>query len=290
MPVAPSRPVLRPGLRLTRRCDGLLQAGLRPPHRIGLPDSPLARLLAGSLQQWEKNPPEGTADLLDRLTDVLVDGRELRGLLRANPGRQGAVAAAVLQHGDSGIDKWHRRTQITVQVSGPPRWSELAEALLGENGLKAVPLEEPADLQLFLHVGEPDSGRADSAVREGIPHLWAGTSAGEVTVGPFVDPGRTPCRRCVIASLSGVDPGHAVVREQYVGRVGEVPEPVDPSLLTMAIGIAVREVVTWADDAEPATWGATMVLPAVGVPREQRYRRQPECGCSWSGAWLAGCC
>lgn len=280
--------VLRPGLRLARRCDGLLQAGLTRPHRAGLADSPLARRLAIALRHFDQTVPEGTDEMLADLSALLMDGRALLGLLRSNEGQEGSIAALAHEHGNSTTRLWRRRAEVRVQVSGPGSWCDLARHLLKAHGLTIAGARDPADVHLLLHVGEPESGRADEMLRTGTAHVWAGTSAGEVAVGPFVDPGRTPCRRCVIAALSSVDPGHALVREQYVGRDGDLPEPEDPSLLTMAIAWSVREIVAWVDGITPTTWGTTVVLPRQGAPRERRFLRQPECGCSWTGAWLAG--
>lgn len=280
--------VLRPGLRLARRCDGLLQAGLHRPLRIGLADSAVARRMADPLRHLDGAVVSGAEEVLDQLTDLLMDARTLGELLRTNEGREGSVAAAALEHGDAARTIWRQRSQVRVQVSGPDGWVDLASTLMERNGLGLTRLTGEADLHLLLHVGEPESARADAMLRGGTAHVWAGTSAGEVTIGPFVDPGRTPCRRCVIAAMSSTDPGHALVREQYVGRNGDLPEPEDPALVTMAVAWAVREIVAWADGITPTTWGTTIVLPTTGMPRERRFLRQPECGCSWTGAWLAG--
>ena len=282
------RPVLRPGLRLARRCDGHLQAGLSPALRSGLPDTPLGRRLARALHQLDADPPEGADGLLVRLAGLLVDGRELARTLEEHPDQGPEVAAAYHRHGAAARSRWRHRADVRVQVTGPEGWREVASSLLARQGIGLVPSDRPGDLRLLLHVGEPSAALADPLLRAGMPHLWAGTSAGEVGLGPFVDPGRTPCRRCVVADLSGRDPGHALLREQYVDPVGDVPEPVDPALMTMAVAWAVRDVVAWVDGSVPSSWGATIQLPAEGAPREQRHRRQPECGCSWTQGWRAG--
>lgn len=283
----PSSPVLRPGLRLVRRCDGLLQAGLRPPHRIGLPDSPPARRLADSLARFAEPLPPGSEDLVGTLAPLIVDGRRLRLLLDRHPGHQGAIAALAGECGDVAEELWDRRRGLRVAVSGPGRWCDLARTLVGEAGMLAAD-DADADVYLLLYVGEPSSSRADVLLRAGRTHLWAGSAAGEVELGPFVDPGRTPCRRCVVAAESAADPGHALVREQYVGPAGDVPEPEDPVAMTLLTAWAVRALTTWADGQTPVCWGGTARLAAGGQLREHRVGRHPACGCSWTGAWAAG--
>lgn len=283
----PSRPVLRPGLRLARRCDGLLQAGLDAGARVVLPDSPAARRLAGALTRFDGRAPAEASDALARLEPLLVDGSELARLLRAEPEHRGAIAASYHRHGAAGARRWRARGETRVAVSGPDGPADLARRLLRASGL-GVATGGLAGVHLLLHVGEPPPDRADDLLRVGLPHLWAGTVAGRVSAGPFVDPGRTACRRCVVAHRSAVDPGHALLLEQYADPGGDVPEPADPALLAMAVARAVRDLVAWADGETPATWSATADLPVEGVPELRRWARHPACGCSWTGAWLAG--
>jgi hypothetical protein len=286
-PPRPARPVLRPGLRLARRCDGLLQAGLEPGARLGLPDSPAARRLAEALARLDERPPPGAADALTRLGPLLVDGDELAALLADAPGHRGAIAAAYHRHGAAAAGRWRARGRTRVRVDGPAGLAEQAGSLLTASGVAVAPRGR-ADVHLLLHVGEPPPDRADPLLRDGVPHLWAGTSAGRVTAGPFVEPGRTACRRCVVAHRSAVDPGHALLLEQYADADGDVPEPADPALLATAVARAVRDLVAWADGETPLTWSATADVPADDVPVLRRFARHPECGCSWTGAWLAG--
>ena len=92
----------------------------------------------------------------------------------------------------------------------------------------------------------------------------------------------------MVAHRSAVDPGHALLLEQYAVPDGDVPEPADPALLTMAVARAVRDLAAWADGETPATWSATARIAVDGVPELERFARHPACGCSWTGAWLAG--
>jgi hypothetical protein len=90
--------------------------------------------------------------------------------------------------------------------------------------------------------------------------------------------------RCVDAHLAEHDPRRAVVLEQS-GRQGPAGvEPRDPTLLTLAVAWAVRDVIRFVDGTAPATWSATVTIGADAMPVRRPWGRHPHCGCSWGDA------
>lgn len=268
------RPVLRPGLRLLRRPDGRWQVA---DLLLG-PDPRLPALAAALLDPWCELPA-GADDLLDLLTPVLVDRCHIP--VGDDPLIVGARAALLAEHGVDARGARARRAAARVAIVGPAPWVGHARALLAAAGVGH--LDRDPDVVLALHTREPDPSTVEQLLQRHVAHVWAGMVAGECVVGPFTDPGRTPCRWCLEAERSMRTPGWALLRRQHAGAVG-VPEPVDPAWMTVAIAWAVADVVAWIDGEEPSTWAATITLDN-GAPRREQWRRHPECGCSWSGAW-----
>jgi hypothetical protein len=287
----PPRPVLRPGTRLVRRSDGVLQAGLARDERVLLPDTPVNRRLATALARTDLALPPDAEESLASLSGLLVDAADLGRHRRGDPVRDGAVAATYARHGTSGTAVLAARAEARVHVQGPGPWVDRTAALLTAAGVGAVEGPEDGtgdvlDLRVLLHAREPDRGLVDEAGRADQPHVWAGATADGVRAGPFVVPGRTACRRCVDAGHSAEEPGWALLREQYVGPHGDVPDPVDPVGMSLAVAFAAGDVLRWLDGERPLTWSATVDLGAT-EPVRRAWPRHPACGCSWSGAWRA---
>ena len=54
----------------------------------------------------------------------------------------------------------------------------------------------------------------------------------------------------------------------------------DPALLTLALGWAVRDLATWQSGELPTTWSSTVTIGADLQPGVTRWPRHPHCGCS----------
>jgi hypothetical protein len=288
----PPRPVLRPGTRLVRRSDGVLQAGLAPGERVLLPDTPATRPLARALARTDLALPPDAEESLASLAGLLIDAADLGRHRRGDPVRDGAVAAAYARHGGSGSAVLAARCEARVRIQGPTPWADRTAALLTAAGVGAADgpddgAGDEAEVQVLLHTREPDRDLVDEAARGDRPHVWAGVTADGVRVGPFVVPGHTACRRCVDAGHSADEPGWALLREQYAGPHGDLPDPVDPVGMSLAVAYAAGDVLRWLDGEQPLTWSSTVDLAAT-EPIRRTWPRHPACGCSWSGAWRAG--
>ena len=111
---------------------------------------------------------------------------------------------------------------------------------------------------------------ADQWIVDSLPHLVVRPGADSVTVGPFVDPGVTACLRCLAAAASPAT--------SAAGAYADV----DPALLTLGLGWAVRDLATWQSGELPTTWSSTVTIGADLEPVITRWPRHPHCGCAWA--------
>jgi bacteriocin biosynthesis cyclodehydratase domain-containing protein len=249
-----------------------------------LPDSEPVRRTLGQLLRAET--PAGdprTREVLEALAPVLVDATGL-----VVPGvAAGDVAAAALLDPAGYHDRIATRRTATVHVQGTlgdvdPR------PLLSAAGLSAFASgrAESPSVVLVLGVGEVDRDDVDPWLRTGTPHLIVRLLEGEPIIGPFVEPGRTACLRCLDAHRTEDDHRAAVLAASHA-RAGQhrhdgVAEPVDTALATLAVAWAVRDVVSHVEGERPATWSTTVRFTAtLSTVTQTEWRRHPACGCSW---------
>ena len=292
-PGFPARPLLRPGVRICRRADGVLQIGL---------DSSLALVTADSAEVNEvldglrSGVPPSTptdlsptvarlcADLLDR--SLVVDGDvwlDAIGSAASDLARAG-LSAMVAESGLEAarvLDR-RRRTGVAVEGLGLPEAADRARALLESSGTGTG-----RDVVLLISSTDPDRSLVDDWVREDLPHVFLTATEGVLRVGPFVVPGRTACLRCIDAHHTEHDPRRALVLQQYAEapcRRDGLPEPVPADLLDVAVGYVVRDLVNWVDGHRPATWSTTVRIDGRLELARTPWPRHPGCGCSWGQA------
>jgi bacteriocin biosynthesis cyclodehydratase domain-containing protein len=280
-----TRPVLAPGLRVLRRSRTVLQVGLAAERRVLLPDSEPVRRTLGHLVRGEAPPEDpATLEVLDLLGPLLVDGTGLvvRGVAT------GDVAAAALLDPGGYPARLAARRRATIAVDGAlgdvdPR------PLIAAAGLRVADAADPDHTPaavLVLSVGEPDRDELDPWVRASLAHLVVRLVEGQAIVGPFVEPGRTACLRCLDAHLAEDDPRAAVLAAGHARAAGSrrdgVAEPVDTALATLAVAWAVRDLVSQVEGERPSTWSTTVQLSAtLSSVTQAEWRRHPACGCSW---------
>ncbi|MDQ6640995.1 MAG: hypothetical protein M3Y66_00670 [Actinomycetota bacterium] len=103
-----------------------------------------------------------------------------------------------------------------------------------------------------------------------------------------MSPGQTACLRCVDAHHADSDPRWPLLVAQQAAQTAHprpdgVPEPVDPVLARLAVAWAARDLASHVAGRQPATWSATLWLPAHLADTESvSWLRHPECGCSWN--------
>jgi hypothetical protein len=246
--------VLRDGLCAVRRDDRHLQIGLDDPDRLVLPELPgLRAALAGRAEPTD----ERTTAVLDRLVSegwVVDEDEEAR--------RRRAAAA--------------RRPPVALTVD--PLLDDVVARACSAAGVR---VDDASAVRLLVTVGEPGRHLADALMRQDVSHLWVAVHPRRVRLGPFVEPGRSACLRCVDAHLGERDPRRATVLHQLEERPpGRGPAP-DPSLLTLASAWAVRDVVRRLDGEVPSLRSADVtVTDALEVSRRE-WLRHPHCGCAW---------
>lgn len=250
---------LLPGVRLVRRDADHLQLGVDPPRCAVLRDLPEVRRL---------------------VSDLAVGNRPAR----PDP-EVGRALAAIIDAGllvpDDTAQRRERLARARLHVDAAPEVVGAVSALLAAAGARTPARAGTPDAVLLVRDGELRRGRLDPLVRDELPHLLVRDHGHEIVVGPFVAPGLTACLRCVDCHLGERDPRRGLAVEQAATQQPLVAPPVDPTLRAVALSLAVRDLVTFAEGDQPATWSATFTVgrPLDLTPR--RWLRHPACGCAW---------
>jgi hypothetical protein len=247
-----SRPVLRPGVRAVRRDDAHLQLGLDDPDRLVLADRPGLR---DALNHLDRPTPADLSGVLGRL---VAEGWIIEG-----------TRAATEQ----------RPARPPVALCAPPALTEPVHRACLVAGLEPA---EPAPgvTRLVVSLGEPRRTLADGLMRDDVPHVWCAALPGAVRIGPFVEPGRTACLRCVDAHLGDRDPRRARVLHQ-LEQNPPPPHPVDQGLFALAAAWVVRDVVRALDGGVPSLRSATVTVTDDLAVTRSDWLRHPHCGCAW---------
>jgi hypothetical protein len=246
------RPGLRSGLRVVRRDDHHLQIGLDPPDRLVLPDTPgLREALTGA----DRHPPEDLLPVLDRLVrdGWVVDVGE-RARERPAPAP--------------------RPVALTVDAA-------LDRAVLRACAVAGLVPATSALVRLVATAGEPRRDVSDALVRDDTAHLWLTALPGRLRVGPYVEPGRTACLRCVDAHLGDADPRRATVLHQLEELPPDPGADLDPCLVRITVAWAVRDVVRRLDGRRPSLTSATVTVTDDLEVIRREWLRHPHCGCAW---------
>lgn len=271
----PVRLLLRPGAPVLRRDADTIQVGLDPPLAVPLPDRPDVRALLEGLRRGavagDLTPTAARA--LDRLLET--------GLaLPAAPGTDDpAMAAARAQFGADAVRRLAARARRRIGLRADAGSEPLLRELVGATGLTVD--DATPSLWLVVAAGPVARESVDPLVRAGAPHLLVSGDARGRRIGPFVDPGRTACLRCVDAHESETDPRRPFLLAQAARSSQAERPPTDPLLDRIALSWAVRDACRYLEGDEPSTWSATVDVGPAGAPRVERWLRHPHCGCSW---------
>lgn len=248
------RPVLRPGLRVVRRDDAHLQLGLDPPDRLVLRDRP--RLLE-TLTSLSRRPDPA---LLPTLDGLVADGWVVDAGARPAPGQE--------------------RVRAPVEVDADAALAETVARACAAATLGVVDQPGSGTLRLVATLGEPRRDVSDALVRDDVTHVFVAVRPRSVRIGPFVEPGRTPCLRCVDAHLGERDPRRATVLHQ-LEQLPPRHDPWDRGLAQLACAWAARDVVRRLDGAVPALRATTVTVTDDLEVTRDRWLRHPHCGCAW---------
>ena len=234
-----------------RRDDHHLQIGLDPPDRLVLRDRPGLR---EALTGLDRRAPEQLRPVLDGL---VRDGWVVEAGSAAE--RRSASWRPVSLSVDPALDGAVRRACTTAHLAPSPQ----------------------GPVRLVATLGEPRREVSDTLVRDDLAHLWLAVLAGSVRIGPYVEPGRTTCLRCLDAHLGDVDPRRATVLLQLEDACPGLDVAPDPSLVQIGVAWAVHDVVRRLDGQPPSLTSATVTITdALQITRHD-WLRHPHCGCAW---------
>jgi bacteriocin biosynthesis cyclodehydratase domain-containing protein len=287
------RPHLRPGLRVLRRDVRSVQLGLDWPGVVVLPDTPALRavltaidgirdvtavvLTAAAQPGVDEAASRGALDALIDCGAVIDLPHHLRGTLS-----EPAWASDWLLSGPErrATDLMAARSGHCVEVRGTGQVADRVRELADRFGLRIDTAK--ADVVIVASDHEPSRDVSDQMMADGRPHLWALVRELVGVLGPFVEPGTTPCQRCVDRARTDRDPAWPTLVESSAVRRGQV-HACDPLLATLVATWAVQEVLVWAADLRAQTWGRVIEIPlGLGTVETTPYLAHPACGCGWS--------
>lgn len=281
-----SAPVaLRPGTPVVARSPGVLQIGIEPPT-LCVPDEPGVRELLDDLTRpGGATGTDAATALPDPARDVLQRLEALGLLIRLPTAVRVADPTDVVLRAQFGPDAVRRRASrdaAAVAVRCDPATELVLGPLLERAGLSRAELSDlDAAAHLVVSTGPVDREVLDHLVRGSVPHLLVTGDARRRRVGPFVEPGRTACLRCVDAHESLRDPRRPLVLAQAARAAVDSPPPLDPVVEQLVLAWAVRDLARHVEGDEPSTWSTTVDVAPGGAPEVTRWGRHPECGCAW---------
>ena len=136
------------------------------------------------------------------------------------------------------------------------------------------------DVVVLVFEETADPVRTARLMSEGVPHLAVTVREGDVVVGPFVEPGASPCLTCLDLHRTDQDCSWPEIAPQ-LRRAGRLAPPaVDSSLAAVAGALAAAHVLARLDGFRPATTGASIEVSIPDAPpRLRRWEMHPNCGC-----------
>jgi len=168
---------------------------------------------------------------------------------------------------------------------GRPRERALCDVLGERNPRTVASLELAAevtpDVVVMVEAHAADPQRQERLMGSGIAHLPVAVREADVSVGPLVLPGRTPCVRCCDLHAADVDDAWPRLAAQLREAHADVGVPEETTLAALAAATATGQVLAQLDGARPLAAGAVIeiALPEA-LPRVRAVRPHPGCGCS----------
>ena len=123
-----------------------------------------------------------------------------------------------------------------------------------------------------------DSQYVEHLLKDGHDHLFIGRAPGHAaTIGPFVQPGNSPCRQCLsLIEADRVGVSHLSIP---LSTSDELPIAIAHQVAALAAHAALKFI----DTGESELLAAQLVVDflAAFTPRLQRFSQHPECSCLW---------
>ncbi len=162
---------------------------------------------------------------------------------------------------------------------GRARGAAVAEALRATGAVAVDGFgADAADLVVLVEHGVADPAGHRVLVTDGTPHLSVVLREASVLVGPLVQPGRTPCLRCLDLHRTDADPDWPAIAAQLAVRH---PDAEETAVATVGAALGAAHTLAFLDGRPSALAGAALEvrLPDV-VPRLVRWGAHPDCGCT----------
>ena len=136
-----------------------------------------------------------------------------------------------------------------------------------------------------IHVGAMDPHLLAQWMAAGQEHLLISPpDGGKLIVGPFVDPGKTPCTRCRDITINGVNSGAHVLAEKIVVSQPSEVEEIPVFLAHYCAGVIASAILQSIDQQRSDLTGAYLSIDALSLGQSELVGldRNPACGCHWN--------
>ena len=243
----------------------------RTPSSLQLGPDPVARI--DDVRPWQQ-------ELLEDLAQGIPDAM-LVPLSRSYGATESEVRAFVrtISGALTGGPRVPPRTRVELPADLPPDEERAFVGALRDAGVAVTavtrwPADEPAPPVPTVVVAHRllDPRRAARLVAADIPHLPVELAGDRVTVGPLVDPGRTPCATCLFEHRVDADPDWPLVAAQLLGRAAV---PTAPVVLIEAAVLAARMLL----HADALAGRSATVSAANGRRTWHAHRPHARCLC-----------
>ena len=294
------RPVLRPGFDVYRRDRNHLQFGTSTDDCLVVEDRPglvgLLRLLDGyrDLTTVALLASDGVPALTDPPAGLIAALQDAGIVVDAEPwdNDEPGLDAEARSLALAGVaapemrDRLVRRAQSCVELRVDPATTALADsatACVRDLGVDvAYAPGQLATVALVISAGPADRATYAAFRHERVPHLVAAVDGARVQIGPFVQPGTSPCVECSDRQRAEWDPCWSAV----VAQLGTpLARPADSYALSattrhLASALIAHEIAAFCDEVEPRTASRTITLgPDLHDWEETEVAFHPQCPC-----------
>lgn len=268
---------LRPTARPVRRGTGEVQFGLTPERGIvlaGLNDQETELLLSLA----ETSGTGRDVSLAHRFGVPLERVEELVTALRGHgllvdPAAPGSPSRQIVSVCGRGVVVDQLRRELTA--------TELV-------GVQDAPTEPPGDDVALAVLCARDAVALDQGTswqRAGTPHLPVVLRDEEVVIGPLVQPGRSPCLRCLDLHRSDRDRAWPRILTQLSSPAHDLMSTVDApathvAVISSVVAMIVLEALTSSAGEPPphgVSWQISLPWPDV---RTRVWKVHPHCSCA----------
>jgi hypothetical protein len=222
---------------------------------------------------------EGVTPGVERMLAALRSGVSLSGwnMLARDAGVPATEAAALLDRLEPAMQAERPAASGRALVTGEGPLALALASLLRDEGLLAR--ADEADPALAVLVTDWVLGPDDAAtwLRRDVPHLPVVSADRSVTVGPFVEPGRTPCIYCVQLARTDADPAWPAVATQLWGRPAA---PMSQLALMSAAVFAARAVRSRLREGPSDTARGWRIADDGAAISAWTARLHPRCSCA----------